>query len=82
MYRRIQSILVICCFLFLLAYDTHGLQLVTRNVYEAEIYFFLSKVILGLNSLGQNIDVCIWPSIDKLKQLWSSGALTYNISRK
>jgi hypothetical protein len=40
MYRRIQSIWVICCFLFLLAYDTHGLQLVTRDVYEAEIFFF------------------------------------------
>jgi len=59
MYRRIQSIWVICCFLFLLAYDTHSLQLVTRDVYEAEVYFFLSKVIPGLNSLGQNIDVCI-----------------------
>jgi hypothetical protein len=40
MYKHIQSIWVICCLLFLLTYDTHSLQLATRDVYEAEVYFF------------------------------------------
>jgi len=30
----------------------------------------------------RNIDVCLRPLIDELTQLWSSGALTYDISRK
>jgi len=33
-------------------------------------------------NLGRNIDVCLWSLIDELTQLWSSGALTYDISRK
>jgi len=45
-------------------------------------FMFLSMVIPGPSSLGQNIDVCLRPLIDELAQLWSSGALTYNISRK
>ena len=43
---------------------------------------FLSTVIPGPSSPGRNIDVCLRPLIDKLAQLWSSGALTYDISRK
>ena len=45
-------------------------------------FMFLSMVILGSNSLGQNIDVRFCLLIDELKQLWSSGALTYEVSRK
>jgi hypothetical protein len=43
---------------------------------------FLSMVRPGPNSLGQNIDVCLRPLIDELTQLWSSKALTYDVSRK
>ena len=43
---------------------------------------FLSTVIPGPSSPGRNIDVCLRPLIDELAQLWSSGALTYDISRK
>ena len=43
---------------------------------------FLSMVIPGPSSPGRNIDVCLCPLIDELTQLWSSGALTYDISRK
>jgi len=39
-------------------------------------------VILGLSSPGRNIDVYLRLLIDELTQLWSSGALTYDISRK
>jgi hypothetical protein len=45
-------------------------------------FMFLSTVIPGRSSPGQNIDVCLRPLIDELVQLWSSKALTYNISRK
>jgi len=45
-------------------------------------FMFLSMVILSLSSPGRNIDVYLWPLIDELTQLWSSGALTYDISRK
>jgi len=47
-------------------------------------FMFLSMVILGPSSPGRNIDVCLCPLIDELTQLWlwSSGALTYDISRK
>ena len=40
------------------------------------------RVIPGPSSPGWNIDVCLRPLIDELTQLWSSGALTYDISRK
>jgi len=43
---------------------------------------FLSMIIPGLSNPGQNIDVCLRPLIDELTQLWSSRALTYDISRK
>jgi len=43
---------------------------------------FLSIVISGPSSSGRNIDVCLRPLIDEWAQLWSSGALTYDISRK
>jgi hypothetical protein len=43
---------------------------------------FLSTVIPSPSSSGRNIDVCLRPLIDELTQLWSSGALTYNILRK
>jgi len=45
-------------------------------------FMFLSTVIAGPSSPGRNIDVCLRPLIDELTQLWSSGALTYDISRK
>jgi len=43
---------------------------------------FLYMVITGPNSPGWNLDVCLQPLIDELKQLWSSRTLTYNVSRK
>ena len=43
---------------------------------------FLSIVIPNPNSLGQIIDVCFRPLIDGFKQFWSSGTLTYDVSRK
>jgi len=45
-------------------------------------FMFLSMVIPGPSSPGWNIDVCLHPLIDELMQLWSSRALTYDISRK
>ncbi|KAL9357242.1 hypothetical protein Peur_050495 [Populus x canadensis] len=45
-------------------------------------FMFLSMVIPGPSSPGRNIDVCLRPLIDELTQLWSSGALTYDISMK
>jgi hypothetical protein len=45
-------------------------------------FMFLSTVIPGPSNSGQNIDVCLLQLIDELTQLWSSGALTYDISRK
>jgi hypothetical protein len=43
---------------------------------------FLSTIIPGPRSPGWNIDVCLLPLINELAQLWSSGALTYDILRK
>jgi len=45
-------------------------------------FMFLSTVILGPSSPRRNIDVCLRLLIDELTQLWFSGALTYDISRK
>jgi len=45
-------------------------------------FMFLSIVIPSPSSPGRNIDVCLRPLIDELTQLWSSGALTYDILRK
>jgi hypothetical protein len=45
-------------------------------------FMFLSMVIPIPDSRGWNIDFCLCPMIDELKQLWSSDALTYNISMK
>jgi len=45
-------------------------------------FMFLSMVIPSPSSPGRNIDVCLRPLIAELTQLWSSGALTYDISRK
>ena len=45
-------------------------------------FMFLSIVILGPSSLGQNVDVCLRSLIDELMRQWSSIALTYDISRK
>ena len=39
-------------------------------------------VISGPSSPGRNIDGCLRPLIDELTQLWSSRAMTYDISRK
>ena len=43
---------------------------------------FSSMVIPGPNNPGHNINVCLRPLIDELKQLWSSRALTYDVSMK
>ena len=43
---------------------------------------FLSTVIPSPSSPGWITDVCLRPLIDELVQLWSSEALTYDISRK
>ena len=45
-------------------------------------FMFLSTDILGSYSPGWNINFYLWPLIDKLKQLWLSRTLTYNVSRK
>ena len=45
-------------------------------------FMFLSMVIPGPSNPRRNIDVCLRPLNDELTQLWSSGALTYDISRK
>jgi hypothetical protein len=45
-------------------------------------FMFLSTVIPSPSNLGRNIDVFLRPLIDELTQLLSSGALTYDISRK
>jgi hypothetical protein len=45
-------------------------------------FMFLSTMIPSLNSPDRNIDVCLRLLIDELTQLWSSGALTYDILRK
>ena len=45
-------------------------------------FMFLFMVIPGPSSLVGNIDVCLRSLIDELAQLWSSEALTYDISRK
>jgi hypothetical protein len=45
-------------------------------------FMFLSMIISGPSSPGRNIDVCLQLLIDELVQLWSSKALTYDISRK
>jgi len=73
--------MVICCSLFLFASDTHIYNLPT-GMYMMLEFMFLSMVIHGSNSPSWNIDVCLRPLIDKLKHLWSSGALTYDVSRK
>jgi len=43
---------------------------------------FLFTVIPDPNNSSRNIDVCLRLLIDKLMQLWYSGALTYDVSRK
>jgi len=45
-------------------------------------FMFLSMVIPGPSSPVRNIDVYLRPLIDELAQLWSFGALTYDVSRK
>jgi hypothetical protein len=45
-------------------------------------FIFLSTFIIVPYSLGENIDVCLQPLIDVLKQLWSIEALTYDVARK
>jgi len=60
---------------------TYGLQLAIEDVYEAKVHVFIYGHTRP-NSPGWNIDVCLRPLIDKLTQLWSSGALTYDVSTK
>ena len=50
-------------------------------MYKAGVHV-LSIVIPGPSSPVWNIDVCLRLLIDELAQLWSSRALTYDISRK
>jgi hypothetical protein len=45
-------------------------------------FMFSSTIILDPNSPCRNIDICFRPFIDELTQLWSSRALTYDVSRK
>jgi hypothetical protein len=45
-------------------------------------FMFLSTVIPGPNNPSRNIDVFICLLINELKWLWSSRALTYDVSRK
>jgi len=45
-------------------------------------FIFLSTVISGPNTPSRNIDVCLWPLINELMQLWSFEALIYDVSRK
>ena len=45
-------------------------------------FIFLSTVIPDLNSPGWNIDVCLRLLIDRLTQLWSFSALSYDVSTK
>jgi hypothetical protein len=45
-------------------------------------FMFLSMVIPNLNSPGWNIDIYLQPLINELMYLWSSRALTYDVSRK
>jgi hypothetical protein len=45
-------------------------------------FIFLSTAILGSNSPGRNIDVCLQLLSDELTQLWSSKTLTYDVLRK
>ena len=43
---------------------------------------FLSLLIPGLTSLGQNLDVYLRALIDELKILWDDGVLTYDVYKK
>jgi len=43
---------------------------------------FLSCLIPGPTNLTKKIDVYLQPLIDDLKQLWSEGVFTYDISTK
>jgi hypothetical protein len=45
-------------------------------------FIFLSTIIIDPYSLGNNIDVCLQPLIDKLNQLLSFEVLTYDVLRK
>jgi hypothetical protein len=64
-----------------LAGDTYSLQLAIRMCMRSE-FVFLSTVILGHNSLGQSIDVCLQSLIDELNQMWSFKILTSDVSGK
>jgi len=45
-------------------------------------FMFLSMAITGPSRPGRNINICLQSLINELMQLWSSGALTYDILRK
>jgi len=65
------------CWLVILTFYNLPLEIFMRLE-----FMFLSTVIFDPSSPDRNIDVCLRPLIDELTQLWSSGALTYDISRK
>jgi hypothetical protein len=45
-------------------------------------YMFLNCLIPGPKNPTSRIDVYLQPLVDELQQLWSHGALTYDISSK
>jgi hypothetical protein len=47
-----------------------------------QLYFMLSLIIPGPNSLGQNIDVYLAPFVSELKELWEVGVQTFDITTK
>jgi hypothetical protein len=52
------------------------------GMYMRPKFMFLSIIIHCLNSPGRNINVCLRPLINELKQLCSSEGLTYDASGK
>ncbi|XP_060673255.1 uncharacterized protein LOC132803758 [Ziziphus jujuba] len=47
-----------------------------------ETFSMMSLLIPGPTAPGKDIDVYLWPMIDELKDLWTNGVTTYDISKK
>lgn len=45
-------------------------------------YMFLSLIVPGPKNPKENMDIYMQPLIDELKQLWETGVVTYDISKK
>ena len=43
--------------------------------------FILSTVIPGPRMIGNEIDICLQPLIEELKELWEKGVETYDASK-